>query len=351
VPTIQQIRATAAADIQGRLQGANALLRRTVFDVLTRMVSGVADGLYRHISFVGKQIHPTTSDSAADVERHASLRGLYRKPAWKARGQVVVTGTGTMLEGTQLQRADGVMYIVSAEVDVVGSSGLVQVIAVEPGSGGNAEAGMPLTFVSPVVGFLSDAVVDGDGLNLGSEAESDDSLKARTLLRWRKPPRGGNTDDYEAWALSKEDHGIDVTRAWPYPRELGPGTVTVRFMMDLAYGNGIPNAADVEAVQTYIDQVKPVTAEIFVVAPVADPITFRISGLNPAKQAVRDAVAAELGDLIFREAVPGGTILLSHIKEAISIAQGEHDHQLVWPTEDLVFATGTIATFAGVEWV
>ena len=78
---------------------------------------------------------------------------------------------------------------------------------------------------------------------------------ARLLLRIRRPPHGGARHDYVGWALDKESHGLAVTRAWDYGLELGLGTVTVRFMMDDAYADGIPLAADVTTVQTYIDQV------------------------------------------------------------------------------------------------
>ena len=113
--------------------------------------------------------------------------------------------------------------------------------------------------------------------------------------------------------------------------ELGLGTVTVRFMTDDTTADGIPDGASVAAVQALIDQEdrRPVTADVTVVAPVAKPLDLVISGLTPASAEVQAAVIANLTDLLRREASPGATILLSHIREAISIAAGEHDHVLV----------------------
>jgi uncharacterized phage protein gp47/JayE len=150
--------------------------------------------------------------------------------------------------------------------------------------------------------------------------------------------------------LDNESHGLAVTRAWPYPQEMGAGTVTVRFMMDDSYADGIPLAADVTALQAFIDDARPVTATLYVVAPIAEPIAFEIAGLNPGTQAVKDAVEAELRDLIRREAEPEGTIPLTHFTEAISIAAGEFDHDLVSPAADVSPGTGKISTFGGITW-
>ncbi|MDX9862130.1 MAG: hypothetical protein RBS99_14555, partial [Rhodospirillales bacterium] len=62
------------------------------------------------------------------------------------------------------------------------------------------------------------------------------------------------------------------------------------------------------------------------------------------------AIEAEIRDLLRREAEPGGTILLSHIREAISIAAGEYDHALAAPAADLAHDTGEIAVFGGITW-
>jgi uncharacterized phage protein gp47/JayE len=113
----------------------------------------------------------------------------------------------------------------------------------------------------------------------------------------------------------------------------------------------IPDAGEVAAVQAHIDALRPVTADAYVVAPSAVSLNLTISGLSPATTVVRDAIAAELADLLRREAVPGGTILLSHLREAISIAAGEYNHTLVSPVADVTHTTGQIAVLGTITWV
>lgn len=186
-------------------------------------------------------------------------------------------------------------------------------------------------------------------LSGGADVETDDALRARLLARIQQPPHGGASYDYTAWALEVPG----VTRAWVYPAELGLGTVTLRFVRDND-GTGtaiIPDAGEVAAVQAYIDARRPVTAQLTVVAPAAVPLNFTIQGLVPATLTVQAAVQAELADLLLREAVPGGIILLSHIRAAISAAAGETDYVLTAPLSNVTNSTGNMSTMGSITWL
>ncbi|HEU4708293.1 MAG TPA: baseplate J/gp47 family protein, partial [Methylophilaceae bacterium] len=210
---------------------------------------------------------------------------------------------------------------------------------------GNEDAGSTLSLSSPITGLNSDATVGVDGLSGGTDQEDDASLRARLISRIQQPPHGGAKFDYETWA--KEVAG--VTRAWVYPNELGLGTVVVRFVRD-DDASIIPDAGEVTTVQDYIDARRPVTADVTVVAPTAVPLDFTIE-LTPNTSTVKAAVQAELEDLLKREAEPGGTILLSHIREAISIAAGEENYTMSSPSADVTHSTGEIATMGTITWV
>lgn len=350
-PTLTDLQQQIAADIESRLPGADSQLRRSLLGVLSRAFTGSMHGLYGFLDFTSRQVFPDSAE-AEFLDRWAGIWGVTRKPAWPASGNVTFTGTnGTVIPAaTQLQRGDGATYLTAAEATIAAGTATVAVTAETPGSDGNADAGTTLNMVAPIAGLQASATVAAGGLTQGSDEEADDSLLARLLTRIQQPPHGGAKHDYVAWTLDKEAHEIDVTRAWAYPQELGIGTVTVRFMMDDAYADGIPLQADVDAIQAYIDLVRPVTAAVTVVEPTAVPLAFEISGLNPATQEVKDAIEAQLKDLIRREAEPGGTILISHIREAISTAAKEFDHALVSPAADVTHTTGQIATFGGITW-
>jgi uncharacterized phage protein gp47/JayE len=243
-----------------------------------------------------------------------------------------------------LQALDGVQYQTTADATFTTLTATAPVSAVVAAVAGNRATGQILSLVSPVVGVQTTATA-GE-LSGGADIETDDALRARLLARIQQPPHGGASYDYTTWALEVSG----VTRAWVYPAELGLGTVTVRFVRDLDV-TPIPDSGEVASVQAYIDSRRPVTAQVTVVAPAAVPINFQIQGLMPSNAIVQAAVQAELRDLLLREAVPGGTILLSHIRAAISATAGETDYVLALPVANVTNTTGNMSTMGTITWL
>lgn len=349
-PSLTDLVAQVQSDIDVRLPGADSRLRRSALSVLAYVIAGTAHLLYGFIAWCARQILVDTAE-AEILARHAGVWGVDRVAASFAAGPVTLTGLAASVipAGTRLLRGDGAIYATQAEAVIAVNTVTVAVEAEVAGAAGNADAGVVLNLITPIAGVQSAAVVAAGGLTGGADEETDASLQARVLQRIRLPPHGGGSFDYVYWA--KKVPG--VTRVWEYPKALGLGTVTVRFMMDDTYADGIPQPADVAAVQAFIEGPyrRPVTAELFVVAPIADVLDVQISGLNPSTQAVRDAITASLRDLIRREAEPGGTILITHIREAISIAAGEYDHQLDVPAANVAHAAGHICVLGNVVFV
>jgi uncharacterized phage protein gp47/JayE len=344
-PDLSTLIERATQDIETRLPGADARLRRSNLAVLARVNAGAVHGLYGYLDWISRQALPDTAD-AEQLDRWAAIWRVTRKSAAFAAGAVTVTGSAGAVvpAGAELQSADGQVYLVDSEVSLAGSSDLVDCTASTSGQAGNLDAGTALSFVSPISGVNNAAVVAAGGLVGGADVESDDDLRSRLLERIQQPPQGGAEHDYLAWALEVPG----VTRAWVYPGELGAGTVTVRFVRD-DDASQIPDAGEVATVQTYIDERRPVTADVTVAAPVAVALALTIS-ITPDTATIRAAVTAELTDLLLREAEPGGTILLSHLREAISLAAGETDHDLVSPVADVTHTTGQMAVLGTITW-
>lgn len=351
-PTLATISERILADIDSRLEGLDARLRRSVLNVISKSLSGACHGLYGYLDEIARQSMPDTAEDAY-LERWAAVWGISRSNAVAAAGPITVTGiSGSTIPAlTLLQRSDGAEFLTtSADVDLVDGSAEVQVAAVVSGTVGNTVAGIPMTFMEPIDGVNTSAVVAAAGLSGGTEAETNAALRARLIARIQAPPHGGAAFDYVAWATSISG----VTRAWCFPQIRGAGTVDVYIVRDNDDSN-IPSDIEVQAVQVYLETVRPVTADVLVLAPVPDALDFTISGLNPNDAATKAAVTAELADLLLREAIPSdgagqGIILLSHIREAISVALGEIDHVLVSPAADVEPALGHMAVMGTVTW-
>ncbi|MFG6462252.1 baseplate J/gp47 family protein [Roseateles sp. DXS20W] len=344
-PSLTDLIARAAADIEAALPGADARLRRSNLAVLGRMHAGAVHGLYGYLDWLAQQLMVDTAETVF-LDRFAGIWGVQRVPAAFAAGPVSVTGTAGVVvpAGTQLQRSDGMGYTTTADAVLVAGAANVPVAALTAGVGGNADAGTRMAFTAPVSGVNTVAAVAAGGLTQGADHEDDAALRGRVLARIQQPPMGGARNDYEAWALEV----AGVTRAWVYPLENGPGTVVVRFVRD-GDASLIPDSAEVAAVQAYIDELRPVCAQVTVEAPTQAALNMTIQ-LTPNTTAVRAAVQAELADVLQREAMPGGTILLSHLREAISVAAGETNSVLVTPTADVEHDPGEMPVLGTITW-
>lgn len=345
-PTLNALIDSTAAEVETRLPGILARVRRSLAGVFARVLAGGLWGLYGYAEDLDRQKWPDLCDGLY-LDWHGGRWGVTRKPAQAASGTVRFTGVnGTQIPAaTIVQRADGVQYATLALGAVAGGEALIAVEAVVPGSDGNALMNAALTLTTPIAGINAVASAN-TALTAGSDLEADEAYRGRILLRVRKVPHGGAKHDYEAWALEVPG----VTRAWVYPLEDGDGTVTVRFVRD-GDASLIPDAAEVVAVQAYIDGLRPVTAAVTVVAPAAQAIDYTIQ-LLPDSADIRAAVEEELDNLTRgTENAPGGTILISHIREAISTAVGEHDHVLFAPVADVVLPANTMATHGVITWI
>lgn len=258
----------------------------------------------------------TTFGSYLDLrcEEH----GIARRPAVAAKGQVQFLGKPgtTVPAGTRVATsADPVSGTASIEFEttaeaILGTDGtaLISVKAVEAGSLGNVAVeaiNIPVSAVPGVTGIFNPAPTTG-----GTEAESDESLLERLMLKVRSPGTSGNKADYLQWGLEVDGvGGVQVQPLWN-----GPGTVKV-FIIDRE--KRAASADLVTAVQNYIapdpaigSGKAPIGATV-TVAPAAE-IAIHVSAkltlatgasLIQAQNAIGDVLRDYLKELAFSDSV------------------------------------------------
>lgn len=343
-PTLIQLRDRIATDVE-RHSGQDATSRGSAYAPIAKAQAGLAHGLHGHLAWIADQLFDDTADDA-NLLRRAAEMGINRIAAARASGIATATGNdGAVIPAeTLLQTDDEILYRVTAEATIAAGTATLQLTAVEPGAAGNQVAGVTLRFISPVLDVDSEAAVAE--ITSGADIEAIARVRERLAERRTNPPMGGNSADYIAWA--KAAH-VDVTRAWCYSNEEGLGTVVVRFVTD-DLATPIPTQAHVDAVTAYTDKVRPAGMKAFnVYAPAAKTLDITFTELSPNTPTVRAAIEAELKDLITREGKPGGTLLLSHINEAISLASGETDHRHNL-ADDFSCATGEFPVLGVLTW-
>lgn len=354
-PDLEALLAAAQAHYAARLPGVDATLRRGVLPVLPHVDAALAYDQHAHIDFTARQMNALFAVGADLDNIHGRFWGVDRRPASYAAGQVTFTGVdgAAILAGAALTGADGQAYTVTAGATVTSGSATVTVTADQAGAAGNRQAAALLTLSAAPAGVDPTGTVAAAGVTGGADVESDGApgtsqgYRGRILEKIRQPPHGAAAFDYPAWAKTVPG----VTDAWLFEKEQGLGTVTVRVMTYDATVDGIPSVGTLDAVAAVLEERRPPGIEVFVAAPAAVALDVAIENLDPDTPEIRAAIEAELAALIRRIAVPGATVFLSKIGEAISIARGEGSHTLTAPAANVTHSTGQIPKLGTVTYV
>lgn len=357
-PTLDTLIERVDTSIKGTLN-ITTVLRRSFIGVISRAIAGMSHLMLGYLTWIARQVFPDTAELEY-LDRWASIWGVIRNEATFAQFNIEFTGNngGVIPAGTILQREDGTQYETDAEGTIAAGVATVQVTASLSGSGGDMAVSQTLNLLSPIANVSSTATITSIVTD-ADDTESDDSLRERLINRLQLPPLGGSANDYLQWA--REVTG--VTRSWVLPLQTGPGTVGVSFVVDNE-DPIIPIPAKVAEVQAYIDELKPVTALVTVFAPTEAPMDLDIS-IKPNTVSVQNAITTELEDLIKRDAnlagsyggpaiVNDGSILLSKIRQAISLGIGLEDFEIntingIAPA-NVIPASGELITLGTITW-
>lgn len=339
-PKLSELIAKSHANIQSKLVGTKSMMKNSVLGAIAYCQAALAAGLYHFLEWVHQQSVPHLAEDEQFI-RHAKECGIFRKAATIAKGTVKVFADQQVMitKGTELQRTDGTLYIVSE--DAKGKDEItVHVESVDAGIAQNVQAGEYLSFIKPVlyVQNIAEVIV----ITGGSDIESMSEMRERYLFFCQHPPMGGSQFDYIRWA--RDNAG--VSRAWCFPRIRGGNTVGVAWVYD-ARDDIMPNSLDTQLVLNYMDRHRdPVTnawvgttagAEVIYTPVKLKPIKCEIK-LYPDSAELRAAVKESLDNAINSVAAPSGSVPRSHLTQAISNVAGEYDHRLLLPKEDEIKA-------------
>ncbi|GAB6035833.1 baseplate J/gp47 family protein [Fundidesulfovibrio butyratiphilus] len=319
IPTFEEIRAAYLRDILNLLPDAAVDADSDHF-IRATATSSAVDGLYHHQLWIARQILPDTADSEY-LERHAALRGITRKPAVAATGQLVVSGTpGAVIPAGEVVRhtLTDLAFFTTAQamIDPQGQA----TVAVTAATAGAMPSfvGEPVLFVQAPAGVQGQALLTLSG---GVAAETDAELLARLLDYMRNPPGGGNAADYRRWALAVPG----VSRAWTIPARRGLGTVDVAVLGP----EGPASAEAVAAAQAVVDANRPAACpDAWVLSPTPLLVNVTVAARLDPKLTSLDQFTAQLQaglEPVFADLAPGGTVYRSKIEAVASGLPGVID--------------------------
>lgn len=340
----RQAAAQVAAFQQAGLGQVDAVSPSAPLGILNRAVAGSVFGVHVEQARLAQELMP---DTAQDwLARHGAVWGVGQEPPAAATGHVLVAGTaGTAIPaGATLAAPSGAQVVVSWAAVLGAGATPVAVIATTPGAAGNMAPGQVLTFTAPIAGVSPQTgTIDSAGLSGGTDLESLDSWRARILARIRAPLAGGGAADYVKWTTDVAPGAIvRVYGGWT-----GPGTVGV---VVAAAGPAALDAGTQAAINTNIQALRPVTAQVAVVAATLHPIAFTLH-LNPDSSANRAAAAAALALQLAADAAIGAPVYMSRLDAALANASGEFSHERTLPAGDVALGPIEVASLGAVTWV
>jgi uncharacterized phage protein gp47/JayE len=348
-PTLRDVRGFVRDAIRASLVGSDANVPNSVLRVTSDAQGALCHLTLQYIDWLADQLLPDTAEQEW-LDRHGNIWLVNadgttgRKMANLATGSVNMMGAPLtpVPASTQMMGPNGIIFetLTEGAINDDGSATGFGARAVDAGMAGNLDPGIGLQLVASSLPITSITVVEMDG---GTDQETDEELRARVLQRIRKPPMGGDADDYVAWAEAVPG----VTRAWCGAREMGMGTVTVRFMMDdlRADNGGFPTAYDIQQVTAYLDTVRPVAVkDRFVVSPIPQPIDFFIENLQPDSETLHGLIQDSINEMLINYSAPGQTIFAAWKYYAVMSTPGVISFDLRYPTDDVMQSPGHLAT-------
>ncbi len=329
-PAPGDISGRAAAVYEQLLPGIDARSANTVATANTRVTEMAMTDLYFYQADVAQELMPDTAVN--NLPRIAASWGVPQVQASSAVGSVILSGVVNAVLPAQipLTSASGQAYT-TTQAATVGANGTVDVpvSAVQPGAAGNLVAGAPVTVTSPVGGLTSQTgTVDPNGLTGGADLQSVPAWRAAILAKIRNEPSGGDYQDYEEWALEALPN---IALATCPPAACGNGVVSVVFLMD---GFVPPTAAQIAAVQAYIEAKRPVTASATVYGGTLNPVNVSLA-VSPNTPTIQGAALAALTLSFQQDAAIGATTYFSRLNNAVASSDGEYSHEWAAPTADV----------------
>lgn len=282
-----------------------------------------------YAEYVLRQMFPSTA-TGEYLDMHAAERGLTRKQATKARGSVsfypaeethgdILIPAGTVVStGTDALRCvtDESVTLTSNAVSVDAA-----VTAANEGAAYNVRSGTLTVLVTPVLGIGS--VSNGAALAGGTDAESDDELRARVIDSYVNISNGANAAYYRSIAMTVDG----VRYASVIGCERGAGTVNVYVLGD---GAQVTNA-QLNEVQSLLNTGRELNVDVRACRPTQISVNLYIRlRVEPGYvfSAVSEQVRQAVTDFVNTLGI-GRDVLLSEVGEVIYHIKGVSDYKFL----------------------
>ncbi len=319
-------------------------------DLAVRLYTVAAElvSLYTQAEWTARQCFPQSA-MGEYLDRHALLRGVSRREAARAKGNLrfsvdeplstdLTIPAGTICMTAGLVRFEtsqtGTLKAGQTQVDVPAQ-------AVETGLVGNVAEGSILSMAVAPVGVSR--CTNPQPFIGGVDQEEDEALRKRILETYKRLPNGANAAFYQQGALSFPQ----VAAASVIPRKRGIGTVDVI----IATHAGTPEPDLIQAVKSYFESRREIAVDVEVKGPTRKEV--KIQAAVKAKDSfdasqVRQEVQKVLS-VFFQGGQLGKNLLRAELGKAVFDVPGVENYAILSPAADVELGPDELPQSAGIE--
>lgn len=354
IPTLSTLQTQIENDLRTELGITRTWVGKVFLRVLAIVQAAKLKIFYLLVGALQKNIWVDTADSEANggtLERFGRTKlGRNPNPAQAGIYTLNITGTtgGTVLKGmiyksSASSTSPDKMFEVITTVVLSGSTGTVQVRALEGGSASVLVVSDELESTIPIANVDSAAVVVTIDTS-PVDAEDIETYRRLVIEAFQLEPQGGADTDYRIW--SADAAGVRTV----YPYKKNAAYTTVQVFVEAVPDSSSPGQPDGVAPTSMLNEVtavieldpdttKPinergrrptqVVLETLSVIPV--PVTITISDLSDTSAGVINAITAALNDYFY------------NIRPYIAGADGENKHDTIYQSQVIGAIYGAIA--------
>lgn len=298
-------------------------------------------GLYVQNKWTLEQCFPQSAKGEY-LDKHATLRGLSRNPATKAKGKIRFTVDRPSTEalkipvGTICMTAGMVRFETTKEAVLPAGSLSVDVSAqaVEEGEGGNVPMGsVRLMSVAPM-GIST--CTNPEAFVGGAAQEGEEALRGRIMDSFQRMPNGANAAYYEREAKTISQ----VVAVNVIGRARGRGTVDVV----VAGANGNPGAEVIAAVQAHLQSQREIAVDVLTRLPTEVPfdLSVRLTLKTGAQAQVIKREVEQLFLAYFDGNRLGESVLWAKLGHLMYSVAGVQNYQILSPQADVNIQPGQL---------
>ncbi len=313
-----------------------------------RLLAGELYSLRSELEWIRRQMFPNTA-TGAQLDLHASQRGLSRRKGDKARGGVTFL-LDTPLEfnmvipaGTVCTNMDGSLnYVTVSDITIQRGQDYAAANVRAEDSGERYNAGR--NSITTIVTYFSVGISIASSSNLwgGTDDEDDESLRARIMESLRNTPNGINSAYYEAIAMSVD--GVYSAKAYRDTNQSGCVILTIG-------GRGAaPSQSVVSAVQTAMIMKTPLGISVLVQAASVQQVTLNVEIKVRSGMSAADVIAKTESRIekYFQELSVGSSFYMSAVGKVIMEVDGVENFCFASGTQDIAANDDTLLTLGYV---